>query len=70
LTGALDETNIAFMLDNNLDADIFYKSMTKEFVDLMHANNRVVNVWTVDTLDAAEQMLELGVDMITSNILE
>ena len=44
--------------------------MTKEFVDLMHANGRVVNVWTVDTVADAEAVREMGVDMITSNILE
>ena len=36
----------------------------------MHANGRVVNVWTVDRVEAAEKMIEYGVDMITSNILE
>ena len=70
LTSALTEENIAFILDNKLDADIYHKAMTKEFVDLMHANGRVVNVWTVDTVIDAEAVREMGVDMITSNILE
>ncbi|MBE6593202.1 MAG: hypothetical protein E7642_04325 [Ruminococcaceae bacterium] len=70
LTSTLSEENIAFILDNKLDADIYHKSMTKEFVDLMHANGRVVNVWTVDTVADAEAVREMGVDMITSNILE
>lgn len=70
LTMTLDEANISFMLDNKLDADIYHKAMTKEFVDLMHANGRVVNVWTVDTIEDAETVREMGVDMITSNILE
>lgn len=70
LTSTLSEENIAFMLDNKLDADIYHKAMTKEFVDLMHANGRVVNVWTVDTIEDAETVREMGVDMITSNILE
>ena len=70
LTGTLSEENIAFMLDNALDADIYHKSLTKEFVDLMHQNGRVVNCWTVDTLEDAERVLALGVDQITSNILE
>ena len=70
LTGTLSEENIAFILDNALDADIYHKSLTKEFVDLMHQNGRVVNCWTVDTLEDAERVLALGVDQITSNILE
>lgn len=70
LTGMLDEANVAFILDNGLDADVYYKVMTPQFVELMHQNGRVVNVWTVDTLEDAEKMLAMGVDMITSNILE
>lgn len=70
LTGTLSEENIAFMLDNALDADIYYKSLTKEFIDLMHENGRVVNAWTVDTVEAAEALRDIGIDMITSNILE
>lgn len=70
LTGELNGENTAFILDNKLDADIYYKSLTKDFVELMHAHGRIVNVWTVDTTDAAESMRELGVDMITTNILE
>ena len=70
LTMTLDEANISFMLDNKLDADIYYKTLTKEFIDLMHENGRVVNTWTVDTLEAAEAMRAIGIDMITSNILE
>ncbi len=70
LSGTVDESTVSFILDNNFDADIYYKSMTKEFVDIMHENGRTVNVWTVDTLEAAEAMKAMGVDMITSNILE
>ena len=36
----------------------------------MHANGRIVNVWTVDTLEDAERMRDMGVDVITSNIIE
>ena len=70
LTGDLSEANVAFMLDNKLDADIYHKSLTKEFIDLMHENGRVVNAWTVDTLPDAEHLYNFGIDMITSNILE
>ena len=70
LTGDTGKENLEWMLNNNMDADIYYESLTKEFVDTMHKNGRVVNVWTVDTLEDANRMLGLGVDMITSNILE
>ena len=70
LSGEVNESVISFILDNGFDADIYYKSIDKAFVDLMHENGRTVNVWTVDRVEAAEKMLEYGVDMITSNILE
>ena len=54
----------------NLDLDVYYKMATKELIDNCHANGIKVNVWTVDEKEAAEQLAEWGVDMITSNILE
>ena len=70
LTGDIGKDNIAFILETNIDAGIYYPNLTKEFVDLMHANGRIVNVWTVDTLEDAERMRDMGVDVITSNIIE
>ena len=70
LTDDIGSDNVAFMLDNKIDAGIYYPYLTKEFVKLMHANGRIVNVWTVDTVEEAERMRDMGVDVITSNILE
>ncbi len=70
LSGSADESVANFIIDNQLDADIYCRSITKEFVDLMHSHGRVVNAWTVDTLDEACRLAECGIDMITSNILE
>ena len=70
LSGNISEDTVSFILDNGFDADIYYKAIDKDFVDLMHKHGRVVNVWTVDTVENAERMKEYGVDMITSNILE
>ncbi len=70
LSGDISEKTVKFIIDNNFDADIYYKAIDKEFVDLMHKHGRVVNVWTVDSIENAERMKEFGVDMITSNILE
>ena len=70
LTGDISKGNVDFMINNGIDAGICYPSLTKEFVDLMHENGRIVNVWTVDTLEDAERMRDMGVDVISSNILE
>lgn len=41
-----------------------------QLLNAFHENGIKVNVWTVDSLKAAEKMVEMGVDYITSNILE
>jgi len=61
---------LATLKQYNLDLDAKYIAMTKEIVDLMHANGIEVNVWTVDTVEDAERMMAMGVDYITTNILE
>ena len=58
------------MIDNGLDADLRLSVLTKEYVDKLHAAGRKVNCWTVNTLENAEKAKRLGVDFITTNILE
>ena len=55
---------------NHLDLDIDHKAITKEHVDACRANGIEVNVWTVDTPEDAQRVLDCGVHYITSNILE
>lgn len=61
---------IARVIKDRIDIDVYYKALTKEFVDRMHANGLVVNCWTVDDPEKAEILSAWGVDYITSNILE
>ncbi len=70
LTETCTDNEIAFMIENNLDADLFDECVTKEKVDKLHAAGRVVNVWTTDSLEKAHALKAMGVDFITSNILE
>ena len=58
------------LTSQNLDLDIYRKTVTKELVDTCHANDITVNCWTVDTLEDAEALIAMGVDQITTNILE
>lgn len=58
------------LVDHKMDLDIYFKALTKEFVEKCHANGIKVNCWTVDTLEDADRMISYGVDFITSNILE
>jgi len=54
----------------HLDLDIQYKALTAERVKELHDAGIEVNVWTVDSLEDAQRMVEYGVDYITSNIIE
>ncbi len=66
----VDEALIAKLKAYRLDLDIRYTMLTKEAIDLLHKNGIVVNCWTVDDAEKAEQLTVWGVDFITSNILE
>lgn len=54
----------------HLDLDIDHALLTKELSDACHENGIKINVWTVNTLEDARRAIALGVDFITSNILE
>lgn len=58
------------LVDNRLDIDIYYKRLTKEIVDKLHMNEIKVNCWTCDNREEAEKLVKMGVDFITTNILE
>ena len=60
----------AYCLGNRIDLDAPHSFLTKEIVDKAHAAGLKVNCWTVDKLEDAERMIEIGVDFITSNRLE
>ena len=65
----IDEAfNIA--INYNVDLDVYYVNLTQEFVDKCKANNILINVWTVDDKEKALELIKMGVDYITSNILE
>lgn len=62
--------SLNFMKETGAGADIMHNGVTKEIVDAVHAISGEFNVWTVDNPETAARMVSLGVDYITSNILE
>ncbi|MBO7253854.1 MAG: hypothetical protein J6V36_00965 [Clostridia bacterium] len=70
LTGLFSEEVISFMKENNFEYDAHYSVITEESMKLLKEANIKVNVWTVDDPNVALQLIELGVDYITTNILE
>lgn len=55
---------------DRFDVDVYYKSLTKEIVKALHKFGLVVNCWTVDDKEVAEELTKWGVDYVTTNILE
>lgn len=56
--------------ENKFDLDIHIFTTTKELVERIHARGIKVNVWTCDWPDRARQLVEWGVDYITTNVIE
>ena len=47
-----------------------YDSLTKEYIKKLHEYNITVNCWTVDIEAEAYELMDMGIDIITSNCLE
>ncbi len=58
------------MTKYHLDLDIYFGSITKEWIDRIHGQGLEVNCWTVNEKADAERLIAMGVDYITTNILE
>lgn len=54
----------------HLDLDIYYERLDKNVIDELHAKNVKINCWTCDSKEVAEALDDMGVEFITSNILE
>jgi len=66
----IDEAQIRKLVEHNLDLDIHYRRLSPELISKLHAAGITVNCWTCDSPEKAYTLVNMGVDMITSNILE
>ncbi len=66
----VNDNHIKIMKEKRIDADVYYPALTKEIVDHLHGLGLQVNCWTCDDKTDAERLIEMGVDYITTNILE
>ena len=69
-THAPNQELVDMLLPWNLHLDIAWTVLTREGVELMHANGIEINVWNVDEVELAERLLSWGVDYLTTDILE
>ncbi len=62
--------DVETIINNRLGLDCCYPALTEEIVQKLHAEDLRVNCWTVDDPRDAQRLIQMGVDEITSNILE
>lgn len=70
LTGDWKPAYLDFIKTYRVDLDIYFGALDKATVDAVHACGQQVNVWTVDDTAVAARCMEMGVDYITTDILE
>jgi glycerophosphoryl diester phosphodiesterase len=70
LFSKIDEDVIERLINDKIDVAISYKILTEEYLTIFHNAGLTVNCWTVDDTEIAENLASLGVDYITTNILE
>lgn len=58
------------LIEDKIDVDVYYELLDEDNVKTFHNAGLRVNCWTVDKPGVAEKLADMGVDFITSNILE
>ncbi len=53
-----------------MDLDIHHAAVDNTLIEMCRQNGIKLNCWTVDSLERAQELIDMGVDFITSNILE
>lgn len=70
LTGKCDEELAKKLSSLGMDLDIYFEGFDAETAERCHRYGIQVNCWTVDRVEDAARLAELGAAYITSNILE
>ena len=70
LTGSCDRQLAQRLAAYGMDLDIYFEGVNAAMMADCKELGIKVNCWTVDRAEDAERLTELGVDFITSNILE
>lgn len=61
--------NVEWCINNNVSLDAVWNVLTEEMVIKMHEAGLYVNAYTVNSQEAANNLIEIGVDMITTDHL-
>ncbi len=68
--GEINEELVARLKDQSLGLDVRHDRLNEETVALLKKNSIDINCWTVNDPVRGEELVRLGVDYITTNILE
>ena len=67
---SITEEDLRLLCRYNLDLDIEYHHLSRKLVGALHSSGLQVNCWTCNDPAEAESLIDIGVDFITTNILE
>lgn len=70
LSDKYDEEIFEKLKKHKFDLDVWYGCLTADNVAALHGAGIKVNCWTCDDITIAEKLISIGVDFITTNILE
>lgn len=70
LVSELNEKQLDFCEKHHINLDSHFPNVDENIIKRMHLIGLKVAVWTVDDKETAEKLIKMGVDFITSNILE
>ena len=70
LLSVWDDKHMDSLIKYNLDLDIKHTAVTAELCQKIHDAGKIINCWTVDTVEDGQRVIDCGIDYITSNILE
>lgn len=70
LMSQVTDKGIEFCEKHQIGMDVHYEQVNEDLLKRAHLIGLKVGVWTVDDKTVAEKLIKMGVDFITSNILE
>ena len=70
LTDRFNDKVFELCVKNKFGIDIYYEKVTEDLIKKYHLIGQKVNCFTVNSKEEAERLIKLGVDYITTDILE
>ena len=72
LTGVktTNQESVDWCLEHQASLDAYYQSLTLNQIRTIHNAHLYVNAWTVNQRADADILIKMGVDMITSDLLQ